>query len=148
MSTRGVVSANRADARVPRVSVAARDTRQKRAIRAVLERAERPLTPEEILAAAQHASEGLGIATVYRTVKALVDEEWLAAVEVPGRPTLYERSGKLHHHHFVCDVCARVYEIEGCDVTATLPRGFRARDHDVTLYGICRACSTLKRSAR
>ena len=134
--------------RVVRSAPAARDTRQKRAIRAVLERAERPLSPEEILAAAQDASAGLGIATVYRTVKALIDEEWLSAVEVPGRPTLYERSGKTHHHHFVCDICARVYEIEGCDVTGTLPRGFRVRDHDVTLYGTCRTCGSPKRPSR
>jgi len=133
---------------VPRLEVAARDTRQKRAIRAVLERAERPLSPEEILAAAQRSSAGLGTATVYRTVKSLVEESWLAAVELPGRPTHYERAGKSHHHHFACDACARVYEIEGCTVTPSLPRGFRVRDHEVTLYGICRACSTAKRASR
>jgi Fur family ferric uptake transcriptional regulator len=111
----------------------------------VLEHADRPLSPDEILAAALPHSEGLGIATVYRSLRALVDERWLSAVEVPGRPVLYERSGKSHHHHFMCDVCARVYEIEGCDVSATLPRGFRARDHDVTIYGTCRDCSANRR---
>jgi Fur family ferric uptake transcriptional regulator len=117
-----------------------RDTRQRRAIRHVLEIAERPLSPEEVLAAAKRRSIGLGIATVYRSIKALVDEEWLSVVEVPGRPTLYERTGKTHHHHFVCDRCERVYEIEGCDVKGRLPRGFRTRDHEVTIYGTCAYC--------
>jgi Fur family ferric uptake transcriptional regulator len=117
-----------------------RDTRQKRAIRHVLEHADRPLSPEEIHDAARTHSAGLGIATVYRSVKALLDERWLRLVEVPGKPVLYERSGKSHHHHFVCDACARVYELEGCGVTAQLPRGFRARDHDVTIFGTCGAC--------
>jgi Fur family ferric uptake transcriptional regulator len=125
---------------VVRSVVPVRDTRQKRAIRRVFEIAERPLSPDEILAEAQRASKGLGLATVYRTVRSLADEGFLSAVEVPGRPTLYERAGKSHHHHFVCDACDRVYEIEGCNVKARLPRGFRTRDHDVTVYGLCAAC--------
>jgi Fur family ferric uptake transcriptional regulator len=117
-----------------------RDTRQKREIRHVLENAERPLSPEEVLAAAKRRSVGLGIATVYRSIRALVNEQWLRVVEVPGCPTLYERAGKTHHHHFVCDRCERVYEVEGCDVKGRLPRGFRMRDHDVTIYGTCAFC--------
>lgn len=125
---------------VARSVVPVRDTRQKRAIRRVFEIAERPLSPDEILAEAQRASKGLGLATVYRAVRSLADEGFLSTVEVPGRPTLYERAGKSHHHHFVCDACGRVYEIEGCNVKARLPRGFRTRDHDVTVYGLCAAC--------
>lgn len=134
--------------RVPTTSAPIRDTRQKRAIRHVLDRADRPLSPEEILAGAGRESEGLGIATVYRTLKGLVEEGWLNVVEVPGRPGLYERSGKGHHHHFVCERCEKVFELEGCTVRADLPRGFRARDHDVTIYGTCAPCSASKRSAR
>jgi Fur family transcriptional regulator, ferric uptake regulator len=122
-----------------------RDTRQKRAIRHVLDHAERPLSPEEILAGAGRESEGLGIATVYRTLKGLVEDGWLNVVEVPGRPALYERSGKGHHHHFVCERCEKVFELEGCTVSAELPKGFRARDHDVTIYGTCAPCSAVKR---
>ena len=122
-------------------SPASRDTRQKRAIRRTLETAARPLTPEEILAEAERESDGLGLATVYRTLRGLVEDGWLTAVDVPGRSTLYERSGKTHHHHFVCDTCSRVYEVSGCDVSARLPAGFAARDHDVTIYGVCAACA-------
>jgi Fur family ferric uptake transcriptional regulator len=125
---------------VARTVVPVRDTRQKRAIRRVFETTARPLSPDEILAEAQRASAGLGLATVYRAVRSLADEGFLSTVEVPGRPTLYERAGKLHHHHFVCDACDRVYEIAGCNVNARLPRGFRTRDHDVTVYGTCAAC--------
>ncbi len=121
---------------------AARNTRQKRAIRDVFERAERPLSTEEIYAEAHDAIRSLGIATVYRSIRALLDEGWLTAVEVPGRTPLYERAGKLHHHHFVCTGCTRVYELEGCssEVRGELPRGFRATGHEVTIYGECATC--------
>ena len=121
---------------------AARNTRQKRAIRAVFERAERPLSTDEIYAEAHGAIQSLGIATVYRSIRVLLDEGWLTAVEVPGRTPLYERAGKQHHHHFVCTLCARVYELDGCssEVRGDLPRGFRATGHDVTMYGECATC--------
>jgi Fur family ferric uptake transcriptional regulator len=120
----------------------ARNTRQKRAIRDVFERAERPLSTDEILEAAHGTIRSLGIATVYRSIRALLDEGWLAAVEVPGRTPLYERAGKDHHHHFVCTVCSRVYELNGCpsEIRVELPRGFHATGHDVTMYGACAAC--------
>lgn len=127
----------------PSMPPTTRDTRQKRAVRRVLETAGRPLSPEEIHEAASRESDGLGIATVYRSVRALLDEGWLEAVELAGRPTLYEVAGKGHHHHFVCDDCEAVYELEGCStsVQISLPRGFRARDHEITMYGRCAACS-------
>ena len=120
-----------------------RDTRQKRAVRRALETAGRPLSTDEIREAASRDSEGLGVATVYRSVRALVDEGWLEAVELAGRPTLYEVAGKGHHHHFVCDDCSAVHELEGCSssVKLSLPRGFKARDHEITVYGRCADCA-------
>jgi len=127
---------------------AARNTRQKRAIRDVFERAERPLSTDEIFEEAHGTIRSLGIATVYRSIRALLDEGWLAAVEVPGRTPLYERAGKQHHHHFVCTACTRVYELDGCssEVRGDLPRGFRATGHDVTIYGECAPCRSSGRS--
>jgi Fur family transcriptional regulator, ferric uptake regulator len=123
--------------------VTERNTRQRRAIREAFERAGRPLSTEEVLSEAQATIQGIGMATVYRSIRSLVDEGWLTPVEVPGRTSLYERSGKEHHHHFVCEDCSRVFELDGCasEVKARLPRGFRATGHDVTIYGRCAECA-------
>jgi Fur family ferric uptake transcriptional regulator len=125
-----------------------RDTRQRRAIREVFEQATRPLSTDEVLESAQVAIAGLGIATVYRSIRSLVDDGFLDVVDVPGRVPLYELAGKAHHHHFVCNECARVYELDGCttEVKGTLPRGFKATGHDVTIYGVCQACGRRQRS--
>lgn len=124
-----------------------RNTRQRRTIRDVVERAGRPLTTDEILSAAQATIPALGRATVYRSIRALLDEGWLAAVDVPGRSALYERSGKDHHHHFECSHCKRVYELDGCasEIRGELPAGFVSSGHEVTIYGSCAACSRLSR---
>jgi Fur family ferric uptake transcriptional regulator len=119
-----------------------RNTRQKAAIREAFERSGRPLSTEEVRLEAERSSRGLGMATVYRSIKALLDAGWLSVVEVPGRLPLYEIAGKGHHHHFSCTQCDRVYELEGCTkVHAKLPRGFKASGHEVTLYGTCAPCS-------
>jgi Fur family ferric uptake transcriptional regulator len=119
-----------------------RNTRQRQAIRNALEKADRPLGPLEVLKAARIFAPGLGIATVYRTLKGLVEEGWLVAVDLPGEPPRYETAGKTHHHHFRCRRCDRVYEIRGCppDLKRLAPRGFRLEGHEIVLYGLCTTC--------
>ena len=119
-----------------------RDTQQRRAIRAAIDEANRPLSPREVLETARRTSPSLGIATVYRTLKALVEEGALAQVELPGEPPRYEATGKRHHHHFHCRACDRVYELEGCPdgLRSLTPAGFFLESHEVVLYGRCAAC--------
>ena len=120
----------------------ARKTKQKDAIRSAFTRANRPLSPEETLLLAQAEVSGLSIATVYRNIGALVEEHWLMPVELPGEARRYEVAGKGHHHHFRCDGCGKVFELEGCAVQLKpkLPRGFRANGHEFLIYGHCAEC--------
>lgn len=119
-----------------------RDTSQRRAIRGALERAGRPLSPREVHALARRSARTLGLATVYRTLNALVAEGWLVEVELPGEPSRYEVAGKAHHHHFVCDRCDRVFEVEACpgNIRSLVPAGFELDRHELVLYGSCRSC--------
>lgn len=119
-----------------------RNTKQKSAIRNAFAEADRPLSPEEALADAQRYYPALGIATIYRNIQSLVEEGWLQAVEIPGSSTRYEVAGKAHHHHFQCNQCGKLYDLEGCipNFKPKLPQGFRATGHQFFLYGICSAC--------
>ncbi|MEM7235037.1 MAG: transcriptional repressor [Planctomycetota bacterium] len=119
-----------------------RNTKQRDAIRQVFERRIHPLAPQEVLEEAQALSPGLGIATVYRNLKALVDDGWLVPVLVPGEPDRYERAGKRHHHHFRCRDCEGLFDVEGCvsGLEAMLPDGFQLEGHELTLYGRCGGC--------
>ena len=88
-----------------------RNTRQRSAIRDAIALADRPLLPQEVLEAAQHEVPGLGIATVYRNLKVLVEEGDLA--DLGPLKTLLRRMA---------------------------PQGFTLEDHDLTLYGRCKDC--------
>jgi Fur family ferric uptake transcriptional regulator len=122
--------------------VVRRKTNQRKAIREVFARADRPLSTHEVLDAAQRHKAGLGIATVYRTLKLFLDEGWLTAVKLPGEPPRYEIAGKPHHHHFYCGLCGRVFEVPGSSklFDALVPQGFTLESHELVLYGRCDTC--------
>jgi Fur family ferric uptake transcriptional regulator len=119
-----------------------RDTAQRRAIRRALDEAGRPLGALEVLERAQRDVPGLGLATVYRNIKALTEESAVAVVELPGQPPRFESAGKGHHHHFLCEGCGKLYELGGClgGLKELLPSGFRLNSHELLLHGRCRSC--------
>jgi len=125
-----------------------RSTRQRKAIEDALIRADRPLTPEELLVLAQAGVPRLGIATIYRALKDLRDGGQVVAVEVPGHAICYETAQRGHHHHFHCRQCQRVFEVEGCvhGVNAIAPAGFRVEEHEIVLKGLCQACADPQRA--
>ena len=112
-------------------------------MRDAIRNAGRPLSPQEILEATQEAIPGIGLATVYRNVKAMVENQWLQVVELPGAPDRYELADQGHHHHFHCRQCDKVFDVEGCpgDLEAMAPEGFELESHEITLYGRCQDCT-------
>jgi Fur family ferric uptake transcriptional regulator len=125
------------------------NTQQRGEIREVFERNDRPLAGDEVLDLTQQKVTGLGMATVYRTTKALTDEGWLVPVEVPGVPPRYEVRGKAHHRHFHSLKCGKLFELEGCleCLEKLIPPSFRVVDHVVLLYGYCAICARTRKSS-
>ena len=62
-----------------------RSTKQRAAIEQAMAEADRPLAPQEVLELAQASLPGLGIATVYRALKAMAEEGFLHEVHLPER---------------------------------------------------------------
>lgn len=124
-------------------SLGQRGTRQRAAIRAVIDTSTRPLLPQEILELAQREVTELGIATIYRNLKLLVEAGDIRAVELPGEVQRYESARHGHHHHFQCRTCERVFDVHQCpgDFKSMAPEGFRVESHELTLYGQCADCS-------
>jgi len=120
-----------------------RKTRQRQIIENMLKQADRPLLPKELLSKAQQSLPQLGIATVFRTLKKLVDEGEAKVVCLPGDSPRYERSDLAHHHHFKCKECESVFEINRCPghLERLLPKDFQLTDHEITLFGRCANCS-------
>lgn len=121
-----------------------RSTRQKTAIRSTIDTARRPLSPQEVLDDARRQVPALSIATVYRSLKALLAEGAIQAVALPGDSARYEstHAAETHHHHFQCTACQRVFDVHGCpgDLDRLAPKGFSVDRHELTIYGQCADC--------
>jgi Fur family ferric uptake transcriptional regulator len=128
-----------------------RNTRQQEAVLEVLRRGREALTPAEILERARASAPTLNLSTVYRRLGALLEEEQVAIVSLPGLPTRYEAACEQahddpthHHHHFHCTACDRVFALHACpgSMKSLVPRGFRVESHDLVLHGRCPSCKT------
>lgn len=127
-----------------------RSTRQRAAMRSAIEAAERPLSPQEICELAQAEVPALGMATVYRNLKLMVEAGEIEAVVLPGDGARYEPTHRGHHHHFQCNECKRVFDVHECpgNLDRLAPKGFTVEHHELTLYGRCDECADHKPSRR
>lgn len=121
-----------------------RITKQGTAILEVIKAAGRPLLSQEIFDLSSSKVSGIGIATVYRNIKSLLDQGAIQEVLLPGENPRYEvaEAGHDHHHHFQCYKCDKVYDVHACpgDLTHLAPAGFLVKAHELTLYGNCAEC--------
>lgn len=117
-------------------------TRQREVILNILRQSGRPLTPQEIREQAGQDSAGIGLATVYRALKAFMGQGEIVQVEIPGTSPCYEPADRGHHHHFICQHCRQVFDLQGCvhDLEGLAPANFQVQRHDIILYGICAVC--------
>ena len=127
-----------------------RSTRQKRAIESVLTEQKNPLTAPEIQKLALKDAPGIGLATVYRSLRSLTEDGYVVSEEIPGQPPRYERANKGHHHHFLCRSCDGVFELDKClaGIKTLAPSRFRVDDHEIILYGSCETCLSKKKPAK
>lgn len=125
-----------------------RNTRQKQAILECFKQSKRPLSAPEIVKLAEKIVPNINLATVYRNLKSLVEEDVLVSVEVPGQPPRYEYEGLEHHHHFLCQTCNRLFDVKGCipGLPSLVPSGFQLIKHGITLYGLCDQCTIVQKN--
>jgi len=105
------------------------------------QKAGRPLGASELLEAASKELPQINLATIYRNLRLLIEEKILTMVELPGQTPRYECHGLENHHHFLCDRCNRLYDIEPAAIKPSLlPQGFLMTGFDLTMHGLCVDC--------
>lgn len=99
---------------------------------------------EDLLSSARKKNPGVGLATVYRTVKLLEDAGLAEPRQFGSGQTLYELSGPdgAHHDHIICKECGYVVEFESDEIEEIQTRiarehGFGLVHHRHELFGLC-----------
>ena len=122
-----------------------RDTAPRRALARVIASKERHFTAEELRNELPH----LGRATVYRSLKILVEAGVVCRVLLEDGNLHYQLSHRGHHHHLLCVECGASQDLVGCDVEGMLKEAaaahnFQLNGHWLEVYGRCENCANGK----
>ncbi len=124
----------------------ARVTRQRAAVAQALETSADFRSAQQLHEALRATGEGIGLATVYRTLQQLADAGDVDVLRTTDGENVYRRCARReHHHHLVCRRCGRTVEIDGPSVEEWAARvgaaqGFADIEHTVELFGTCDRC--------
>jgi Fur family ferric uptake transcriptional regulator len=127
-------------------SAGCRITAPRRAVMAVLQEADVPLSPQEICERGGLIHQTLGLTTVYRTVALLAELGLVRRVHRSNGCQGYVATSPGHCHHVICQACGRAVEFAGSeDLTALIHRvelstAYRVDEHLLQLFGRCPDC--------
>jgi Fur family transcriptional regulator, peroxide stress response regulator len=119
-----------------------RCTPQRHAVMAFLMEVPRHPTAAEIFEAVNRADPRSSRATIYNNLRSLVQAGLVREVAVGGRAARFDVKG-MRHHHFICDGCGNVEDMEWYDVPrpASGSLGKRIlRECELIVRGLCTKC--------
>lgn len=127
-------------------------TRQREQILRVFLENEGHRSADELAALVRAANPGVGMATIYRTLKLLV-ECGIADEHRFGTDTALYEPAQGHHEHMICLACGRILEFEDDELEILKERiaashGFRMIRHTLQVYGVCADCQAAGRTPR
>ena len=89
----------------------------------------------------------IGRATVFRTVKLLVDLDLLCRIRLEDGTLRYRLrvAPEQHHHHLVCTGCGNVEDVPECDLDAVSEvlagrTKYEIQGHRLEMFGLCPEC--------
>ncbi len=104
------------------------------------------LNLEELLQKVRKKNPRIGYATVYRTMKLLVESGFALERNFGDGQTRYEPiTDTGHHDHLICTSCGRIIEfenerIERLQKEVAKDKNFMVKSHKLELYGLCGNC--------
>lgn len=82
-------------------------------------------------------------ATIYNNLRDLVQAGLVREVAVEGRAARFDAKG-VRHHHFICDNCGNVEDLEWFDVPVPTPGSLGRRvlrECELNVRGLCTKCA-------
>ena len=127
-------------------STTRRPTRQQVAVAELLSRSDDFTSAQTVHARLREAGEGVGLATVYRTLQAMVEAGTVDVLRTDDAEAVYRACSTHHHHHLVCRSCGKTVEVEGPAVETWSDRvarehGFTEVTHTLEIFGTCSDCA-------
>ena len=125
-----------------------RCTPQRYAVMAFLMEHNRHPTAVEIFEAVNRVDPRSSKATIYNNLRDLVQAGLVREVAVEGRAARFDAKG-MRHHHFICDRCGIVEDMEWYDVPRPASRSLgkrTLREYELIFRGLCKKCASRRAS--
>jgi len=107
-------------------------------------------TAAEIFKAVNRVDPRSSRATTYNNLRDLVEAGLVHEVAVEGRAARFDAKG-MRHHHFVCDRCGAVEDVEWYDVPRPASRSLGkriVRESQLIFRGLCAKCASRRAPAK
>ena len=117
------------------------------AMKFLMEHASHP-TAAEIFEAVNRVDPRSSRATTYNKLRDLVQAGLVREVAVEGRAARFDAKG-MRHHHFICDRCGNVEDMEWYDVPGPAPGSLGKRilrECELIFRGLCQKCAPRRAS--
>jgi Fur family transcriptional regulator, peroxide stress response regulator len=127
-----------------------RCTAQRHAVMAFLMAHKGHPTAAEIFEAVNRMDPRSSRATTYNNLRDLVKAGLVREVAVEGRAGRFDATG-MRHHHFVCDRCGNVEDMDWYDVPKPALRSLGkrvVRECELIFRGLCASCAPRRASVR
>lgn len=104
------------------------------------------MTADEVFKKAKELDDSIGIATVYRQLNTLAEQNRIQRIRDKDQGYIYDGNRKPHHH-FHCNVCGGYTDIR-MDYDSELNRmieeetGAVVSGHQLIFEGVCKHCKT------
>jgi Fur family peroxide stress response transcriptional regulator len=123
-----------------------RCTTQRYAVMAFLTECHRHPTASEIFDAVNRVDPRSSRATTYNNLRDLVEAGLVREVAVEGRAARFDAKG-IKHHHFICDQCGNVEDVDWFDLPKPAARSLGkriVRECELIFRGLCTKCARKK----
>lgn len=122
-----------------------RQTWQKDAVAHALSNAEGFVSAKQLHRQLTQHGSVIGLATVYRVLNSLVEDELADCLVSQNGESLYRDCSSAHHHHLICNQCGVTVEIkakvaENWAAKVAKDNGFTELSHTIEIFGICKKC--------
>ena len=127
-------------------------TRKRIAVMLCLNAAKSYLSAGEVRLHLERQNFSVGLPTVYRILDELAVAGVVTRIFMPDSKQYFFLCSNLeHHHHFVCESCGSVEEIEHCGLEGVIGdiarrSGANVTSHIFQINGVCDACGSPERS--
>ncbi|MDJ0727955.1 MAG: Fur family transcriptional regulator [Prochloraceae cyanobacterium] len=122
-----------------------RRTNSQKQILSLLKQLQGEINAQDLYVKLRERGETLGLATVYRGLKALKLEGTIQERVSPTGESFYSLISKDHQHHLNCVGCGRSLSLDICPIEQQLielcqAKNFQIFYHTLEFFGLCHAC--------